>query len=86
MQFPKIRFQGDEFILVDSVICTIEQFKSGYSGYAFLSEGLIYRHFEIIGSENDIEHIGEVKINLTDKDLVTMISNMFGETWYNAGT
>ncbi len=68
MKFPKIKFKGKEYILTNnegpSAITTIEAFRGGTVSYAHLYEdGYVIRYGMVIGTEKDIERIGEVEIN-----------------------
>lgn len=57
---PKVRFQGYEFLIVDNMIGTAEQFRMCKKCYAVIvEEGEIKRNGEIIGSVADLEVIGE---------------------------
>lgn len=81
MEIPKIKLWGNEFLLVnDYTICTEHQLRNGYQGYAIIDGDEIWRHGQIVGSNEDIEHLGIVDIQLDVNDLITMLDNMIGGT------
>lgn len=76
----KIKFQGDELLLLGDVICTEEQFRQGGVGYAIFEDGVIWRLGEIIGSADDIEFLEEASIDLSLEELAVAIINLLDKT------
>ena len=69
-----IRFQGEKYLLVENAITTKEAFINGEMGYAYLCEdGLIRRFHSVIGSESDIEIIGDANVRMTTEGLFNML-------------
>ena len=57
----KIRFQDKEYLFLDGVIATEEQYRKGETAYAFLKEKDVLRYHKVIGFKDDIEFIGEIE-------------------------
>lgn len=84
MKAQKIIFQDDELLLIDGLICTEDQIKNGYSVYAVFDEDdkNVWRHNEIIGSKDDIKFLGEIEIEMSLEDWLTVFVNMVeGTGW-----
>lgn len=68
--YPRLCFQGQEYILVNSTgndregaITTAEWFENGEASYAHLfGDGTIMRFQEVIGTREDIEWLGQVEV------------------------
>lgn len=70
----KIKFQNQEFIIVDNAICTIQQFKNCWPGYAHLFEdGIIRRYGKQIGAFDDIDWLEEIEIEIDIFDFMNGI-------------
>lgn len=75
----RIRFQGQEYILVGGAITTEEAFYNGEMGYAHLGEdGLVRRFHSIIGSKNDIEILGDADVKMSVEGIINMLT---GNGW-----
>jgi hypothetical protein len=56
--FPKVRFQGKEYIFVDGAITTKEAYLNFDESYAHLYEdGAIRRYGQQIGTKEDLEFL-----------------------------
>ena len=77
----KIRFQGEDYILVGGAIATPERYKSGTVSYAHLHEdGIIRRYHSEIGTKNDIEFLGDIEdIEATMDGFFNMLA---GHSWF----
>jgi hypothetical protein len=78
-KFKKIRFQGNEYILVGHLlhgaIATEEQYKNGRPSYAHACrDGKLRRYGKVIGSVSEIEVVGEVEIETPS--LANLIDNI----------
>ena len=81
----RIKFQGREFILVDGgAIATEDDYKAGKCSYAHLCrDGLVRRFHEVIGDEEDVERLGEVKVDLGNP--VEAIVNILTDSSWEGG-
>ena len=72
---PRIRFRDSEYLLIDGVIATCEQFENGHLGFAYVYEdGLIRRYGTVIGSVQDMTFLGEdEQISMTTEGLVNLL-------------
>ncbi len=58
----KIRFKGQEYLLVEGAIATPEQYENFLPSYAHLFEnGEILRYGKLIGNKSDIEYLEEIE-------------------------
>jgi len=58
----KIKFQGEEWLLVDNSITTEDRFKHGIVSHAHIcKDGIIRRYNQEIGAKDDIEIIEEIE-------------------------
>jgi hypothetical protein len=77
----KIRFQGEEYILVSGAITTSERFQSGTVSYAHLHpNGKISRYGDIIGTRDDIEFLEEIEDIKPTLD--GAINLLLGRSWF----
>ena len=72
MKHPKVRFQGNEYLLIGDLesggpIATQGAYENGEVSYAHLGcDGVIRRYCQEIGTKDDLEFIGESDTKLTD--------------------
>lgn len=85
--YPRIRFQGQEYLLIgDSLetggaIATAEQYAAGECSYAHLfPDGRVMRFRQVIGSVEDIELIGKAESPITNP-LETLINALTHPSW-----
>ncbi len=65
--FPKVRFQGADYILVEGALTTVERYEQGLCSYAHMYEdGKVRRFREVIGSADEIETVGECEAEPPD--------------------
>lgn len=62
MKYKKIKFKNKEYFLIGSAIATREQYEQGKPSYAHLFRKDIMRHGKKIGIIDDLELIGEEKL------------------------
>ena len=62
--YPRVRFQGKEWILVGGAITTEQLYRDFEESFAHIFGEVILRHGEEIGAEADLEHIGTVEISI----------------------
>jgi len=77
----KIRFQGEDYILIGGAITTPERYRSGTVSYAHLgNDGVIRRYHSEIGTKNDIEFLNEIEdIEPTIDGFLNILS---GRSWF----
>lgn len=62
MRVQRIRFQGEEWILIDRLITTEEAFTNFEPPYAGISDdGFVMRYHQIIGTSDEIEVLGDAE-------------------------
>lgn len=75
----RIRFQGQEYLLIEDTIATEEAFRNGEVGYAHIGEdGLIRRFHSVIGSKDEIEILGDADVRMSVEGVFNML---LGDGW-----
>lgn len=76
----KIKFQGEDYVLIGGAITTPERFKNGIVSHAHLnSAGQIMQYGEQIGIKSDIEFLEEIEnIKPTVNGFINLLS---GRSW-----
>ena len=82
MTMQRIKFKGEEYLLVDNSITTIERYKSGTVSYARIrDDGIVMRYQEKIGDKEDIEFLEEIEdIEMTPDGIRDML---LGKSWFS---
>ena len=66
MTNKRIRFCGEEYVLVGGAIATPDQLENFTESFAHLcDDGRILRHGKVIGHREDIEILGDSDVNAT---------------------
>jgi len=80
MKETKIRFQGEEYLLIGSIedapIAKEEDYRRGICGYAHVIGEDVWRHGEIIGKSAGIEIVGEVEIEMSLPEIEESLANV----------
>lgn len=75
----RIRFQNQEYLLIENAIATEESFRNGEMGYAHIGDdGLVRRFGSVIGSRDDIEILGNANVRMSLEGVINML---LGEGW-----
>lgn len=64
----KIRFKGQEYILVEGALTTPEDFAGFEPSFAHLINGKVMRYGDVIGAECDIEYLGRTEAKVKSFD------------------
>lgn len=79
IKVQKIKFKGNDYVLVNGAIVTPKAFTQGKCGFAHLGDdGIIRRYHTIIGNKNDIEFLGEITV---DVNVLEFFDGILGDTW-----
>lgn len=77
----RIRFQGEEYILVGGAITTPERYRSGTVSFAHLyPNGKILRYGVRIGVKDDIEYLEEIENVVPTED--GTLNLLMGKSWF----
>lgn len=70
----RIRFQNQEYLLVENAITTEEAFRNGEMGYAHIGDDDLVRRFGgIIGSRDEIEILGDANVRMSIEGVFNML-------------
>lgn len=83
MSMRRIRFKGKRYLLVGGAIATDHQYRNGLCSYAHLSDGIVWRFRQQIGTAADIQDLGPANVQPDNVGLA--ILNAISDPSWEAG-